>query len=453
MEDCDDKRERRARLRPDTPETGGRKQPPGSRNKTSGRRALQAQVSSVIVAVAVKTIVCIVSIALLLPSAHLDGRPCCVAAVLAPPSPVAAPIVPNEHQLVGQAGDGVRLPCLIGKRAHCGEPYFIAWYKLNATSRQWTRIEARHPGDDRDEHEQDDQWQVSASSAPSASTPAPASGRPIAERVQFVWSRAQSPLCWMGAGSNRTALLNNRFQHQAAGGQQQQQQQHQTASSGSLPLMATVLPPFDCAMLTIRPLELQDEGQYKCEITFSETVEFDKCPASTTTQLSVIGEYYCCRSVGLPMRRRLERAPRRRPPLFALARRADFNLSQSRQFCSHASNIMAVGGGGGGRERAPPAYAPAPLCAPNRASRPAAGVLGPNELIERRSGLNAEAARCQLLFGLQFWPPPPSLGRSLGWSVCRQARFGRSVLALSASWRARRACAGRQAGLAPTVPA
>lgn len=47
---------------------------------------------------------------------------------------------------------------------------------------------------------------------------------------------------------------------------------------------------LDCAQLTINRVEPADEGQYKCEITFSESLDVDKCPPSTLSQLNVIGK-------------------------------------------------------------------------------------------------------------------------------------------------------------------
>lgn len=212
-----------------------------------------------------------------------------IAGVAATPA-TSTTTTPNEYQLVGQAGGLVRLPCLIGKQANCGEPYFIAWYKLNATSRQWMRIEARSPGD----QDQDDEGRETMAGGPY---------RPLADRVQFVWSRTQSPMassassCWLGDGTSLkspTRMLNNG--HQQSSQQQQQLLQaalHQQSSPLASLSMISAFQLFDCAQLTIKALELQDEGQYKCEITFSESVEFDRCPASTMTQLNVIGEYDC----------------------------------------------------------------------------------------------------------------------------------------------------------------
>lgn len=203
------------------------------------------------------------------------------------------PTTPNEYQLVGQAGSLVWLPCLIGKQAHCGEPYFIAWYKLNATSRQWTRLEARSPSDQDQEGEEE---LLADRRQPAMAQPAVGQPRPLADRVQFIWSRSsQSPMsssCFLADGTNQTMsagpMLTNRLQ--LANHQAQQLQATSGTQSADLALLSA-FQLFDCAQLAIKQVELQDEGQYKCEITFSESVEFDRCPASTMTQLNVIGEY------------------------------------------------------------------------------------------------------------------------------------------------------------------
>lgn len=187
---------------------------------------------------------------------------------------------PNEYQLIGHSAERARLPCLIGKSGFCGEPYFIAWYKLNASSRLWARIEAKSREQEDDE-----------TAAPRPATVAladerrrpAASSRPLAERIRFEgWSReTRSPSNCLqtaaapGEPDERSALL--LAKHQALG-----QSAASLAAYGQL---------FDCAQLTISALELQDEGQYKCEITFSDSLDPERCPASTATQLTVIGEW------------------------------------------------------------------------------------------------------------------------------------------------------------------
>lgn len=160
--------------------------------------------------------------------------------------PTTCQLVPpaafNEFQLVGQAGAETRLPCLIGKQLHCGEPYFIAWYKFNATGRSWTRIE--HLGRS-EKAEPVGQRRHSAGALSS----------PLNDRVHFLWARSSRPAnCPAGPSSQ--------------------------------------LSRFDCAQLSISSLEPLDEGQYKCEITFSESLDFDRCPASTLTELQVVGKHF-----------------------------------------------------------------------------------------------------------------------------------------------------------------
>lgn len=222
---------------------------------------------------------------------------------------------PTEYQLVGQVNQEAHLPCLIGRQLYCGEPYFIAWYKFNGSSKSWVRIEhsgsssssskSAANGDDElanDNNGNDDNLQLaptkSAAEAEVTNQHQLSGHRPINERVQFTWTRSQ----------------------------QQQQQQHQRGSSwrpacdqplngrhgvsaaaAAAAASAKLEANFDCAQLTIGRLELMDEGQYKCEITFSESLDFDKCPATTLSQLSVIGKcdnrmkvFFVCYSVLLP---------------------------------------------------------------------------------------------------------------------------------------------------------
>lgn len=172
-------------------------------------------------------------------------------AVVAPATASANQL--SDFQLTGQVGDTVQLPCLIGRRTFCGDIYFIAWYKYNSSSKSWSRIEHKT------EEELDvkrsepalDQVQVSSAS----------------ERIRSVWPRAL-------AGSRRWAcpqLLANGL--------------------GSGKLAANLESNFDCGQLHISSLQLADEGQYKCEITFSDSLDFDKCPATTLSHLGVIGKF------------------------------------------------------------------------------------------------------------------------------------------------------------------
>ena len=158
----------------------------------------------------------------------------------------------QDFQVVGQANRTASLPCLIGKQVFCGEPYFIAWYKLNATSRLWTRLEHQTAN----------------------SEEAPADGhlspRAPLNRIRFVWARDGQTSC--------------------APASQQVQPDGSVASAPPLAVARLGNGLFDCGQLRIGPLELADEGQYKCETTFSDSLDFDKCPASTSSKLSVTGK-------------------------------------------------------------------------------------------------------------------------------------------------------------------
>lgn len=209
----------------------------------------------------------------------------------------------NEYHLVGKASGQTQLPCLIGKQKNCGEPYFIAWYKLNVTSKQWTRLDQKTE----DELASD---QPSGDEMPANSAPA----------SKFTWSRnaaaggGSSP---KSSFSSSTSKLNACLQHprfamvssapqrnrnafpQSYHWQQEDQlQQYQYQGANKiidLPKLAAIRSElesnFDCDLLTINSLDLMDEGQYKCEITFSDSLDdFNKCPTITTSHLLVIGK-------------------------------------------------------------------------------------------------------------------------------------------------------------------
>lgn len=155
----------------------------------------------------------------------------------------------EPYQLIGQVGNQAQLPCLVGKRANCGEPYFVAWYKFNGTSRLWTRIE----------HRSDDEQVAAAASSTSTGQ----------HRFHLTWPTLEESSSFKPTVCNQAGEQFNNL----AGSQSQ----------------ATALN-LACAHLTIRSLEPADEGQYKCEITFSDSIDFDRCPSSTLSQLNVIGK-------------------------------------------------------------------------------------------------------------------------------------------------------------------
>lgn len=192
-----------------------------------------------------------------------------------------------EYQLTGAVGEQSHLPCLVGRQLYCGEPYFIAWYKLNTSSRSWARIE----------HKSEEE--LLASEASSSSAPSlPSSNVPtnFNERVRFTWWRTQL----LPQQSAITGQSNNNYHQQRLAASHARFACEQLSVSGvrsnpvsqqshrfrSMKLDSN----FDCATLTINSLELPDEGQYKCEITFSESLDFDKCPATTLSRLTVIGK-------------------------------------------------------------------------------------------------------------------------------------------------------------------
>jgi len=236
-------------------------------------------------------------------------------------------------QVSGQVGGQAELPCLIGRQSVCGEPYLIAWYRLNGSSRAWHRIE---------HHSEEEQW------------PPQWPGASLNERARFLWDRTQrsgaasqwaqvspaaalhtplqlqfqspassssslassltlraDPKVWQqqrtlsggtqsgsGGGNNSYANNNNNNNNNGA-----KAAPHWPLSSSNCPpallqqLQQSQRSPnalqtghFECAQLALRPLELLDEGQYKCEITFSESVDYEHCPVATVSQLNVIGK-------------------------------------------------------------------------------------------------------------------------------------------------------------------
>lgn len=127
------------------------------------------------------------------------------------------PLDAEPFQLIGQVGNQVRLPCLVGKKANCGEPYFVAWYRLNATSRSWTRIEYRSDEDD----------ELDASSQ-----------RP-SRRFHFTWpGEAKS------GGNSQSTVCNQAGERLTFAGANQNR------------------PELNCAHLSVSSLEPADEGQY-----------------------------------------------------------------------------------------------------------------------------------------------------------------------------------------------
>lgn len=193
---------------------------------------------------------------------------------------------PNEYQLIGEAGHQIRLPCLIGEPLYCGEPYFIAWYKLNVSSKSWIRFEHRSMEDN----------ELAADPIEISSSNRLAGGQSLADRVRFDWSASRSSSQSQSAATKQSATKSaNNFKSSICSDPAAifQSSSSSAAAINSGPTRQRFLldqSNFDCAQLTISPLDLSDEGQYKCEITFSESLDFDKCPATTLSQLTVIGK-------------------------------------------------------------------------------------------------------------------------------------------------------------------
>lgn len=198
--------------------------------------------------------------------------------------------VPAEYQLTSAVGDQTHIPCLIGRQLYCGEPYFIAWYKLNTSSRSWARIEHKSEEELLAGEQQTSLPSLSLSSSASVPTP-------FNERVRFTWWRAQL----LSQQSATLPASSNSNQQRFAASQAKFACEQLSANGIKSSTLASSQQThrfrfmkldsnFDCATLTINSLELADEGQYKCEITFSDSVDFDKCPATTLSRLNVIGK-------------------------------------------------------------------------------------------------------------------------------------------------------------------
>lgn len=172
---------------------------------------------------------------LLLTWLALVASDACSRALALHANPASSGPEPGAGALAAQVGGTVRLPCLVGRQLNCGPPYLIAWYKFNASRAAWTRLEYSRP-DDKDE-------QQGADSAKS--------------RFKFYRGLAASS-CGLAASSSRGP------------------------DSGD---------ELECSQLAIERLDLADEAQYKCEITFSESLDTQKCPPSSVTRLIVIGEF------------------------------------------------------------------------------------------------------------------------------------------------------------------
>lgn len=171
--------------------------------------------------------------------------------------------------LGGQVGQSVRLPCLIGRQFNCGEPYFIAWYKLNVIKpSSWTRIE--YVTGQSSSSMTSDIVTESSSDFMTANSYANSNNQSNSNRFTFFRGHTSS-----SGLTTCDSLLSNSMQQQFP---------------NSKRLATNSFSDFECAQLEISQLELHDEGQYKCEITFSESLEVDKCPPSSVTRLTVIGK-------------------------------------------------------------------------------------------------------------------------------------------------------------------
>lgn len=248
----------------------------------------------------------------------------CVAAVLTVGSSAFTLAAAAEmHQIIAEVGSQAHLPCLIGKALFCGEPYFIAWYKFNTSTRTWTRIEygSADSSSSSQQPSQDNYESPARANSIKLSTSTSLDNGPLTmgpssagERIRFRWKQ-------------RAAQSHSQQQKQVSRGNNNQFDSSNDydgdnsnecfasnsiatsaiASNVSLPVLGhpsaaasaafgsrgadEIRLLFDCATLGISSVDLADEGQYKCEITFSEVLDFEKCPTSTQTRLLVTGKF------------------------------------------------------------------------------------------------------------------------------------------------------------------
>lgn len=156
----------------------------------------------------------------------------------------------------GEVNGQARLPCLIGLPFNCGRPYFIVWYKLNAATKgNWAGVlrksfdEISLASGDTEREQSSDDTTIND------------------EHFRFHWNRQL-----------RNRNSNDIHQDSLCS------QVTQTFSARS-----NAANQFDCAELVIDKVKLEDEGQYKCEVTFTDSLDIDKCPPNTLSQLTVIG--------------------------------------------------------------------------------------------------------------------------------------------------------------------
>lgn len=136
----------------------------------------------------------------------------------------------------------LRLPCKIGSHSNCGLPYIIAWYKFNHKSGTWRRIEL--------------------------------------------------PLSAGDTAASLAQGFESRFSFELPTLNQNPGQQQQTKSCLQQNKSTVASSNWQCVFLSIKNAQVFDEGQYKCEVTYAEALDFDKCPQSTASQLTVFGEWY-----------------------------------------------------------------------------------------------------------------------------------------------------------------
>ena len=187
------------------------------------------------------------------------------------------PHLSGELSVVASVRQSARLPCAIGPASLCGEPYIVAWYKLQhqqhhqapSPQRTWTRLElatssstsankrltfdlAAQLATQRHSASMSNSNFDIASSAAAASSSSGAAASQVTSSQRLAKSHAHIA-CGLGGASAASA-------------------------------------PFDCVRLELASVEASDEGQYKCEVTYTESADFSKCPASTSSRLNVVGK-------------------------------------------------------------------------------------------------------------------------------------------------------------------
>lgn len=162
-----------------------------------------------------------------------------------------------DFSVSGDARQVLSLPCVVGKQTNCGAPYIIAWYKWTASAKLWQRLDLTS----------------------SSSLNQLANNSSVAQtnsRFVFDWPPGTLRNCPFSALRTSQTLSSS---------------SSSTSSSSSSSSLSLSRHSVDCLALDVRSALVADEGLYKCEVTYAETLDFDKCPSTTLSQLNIFGKF------------------------------------------------------------------------------------------------------------------------------------------------------------------